>query len=199
MSVETVSSASIDARLGAVWDLHVAVRDIDGCLVDDPAVITVTPPDGTPATPDVETDGTGQYRAVYVLAEPGRYVARAVTAENGAADFAAFVTEPTPAGGMPDLAEVLNYLLWETDTDTDEAAFALAAESAAQRGKCRVDAIYPDDLRNALFRRIARNLAMKGIPLAVLRGNAEDGTLVVPGNDPEVRRLEAPYRRLPMG
>jgi hypothetical protein len=46
---------------------------------------------------------------------------------------------------------------------------------------------------------VARNLAMRGLPVAVLRGDGEAGDTILPGRDPEVRRFEAPYRRLKMG
>lgn len=76
---------------------------------------------------------------------------------------------------------------------------ALAAEEAAQAARCTIPDPYPDDLGEALKRRVARNLAMRGIPLAVLQGDAEFGSTVLPGRDPEVRRLEAPYPRLTVG
>lgn len=202
MTVNALSADSVELPLGGIWDISVDVRDVDGCLVDDDVpVVTITLPDSeaTTDTPTVATVSTGVYRAEYALEVAGRYVARAVTNNHGAADFAAYAAGATAAGGMPDLAEVLDYLDWDEDTPTGEAAGALAAESTAQRRKCRVGAVYPDDMRNALLRRVARNLAFKGVPLAVLRGNTEDGALVLPGNDPEVRRWEAPYRKLTMG
>lgn len=77
---------------------------------------------------------------------------------------------------------------------------ALDAETAAQRTKCRIPDPMPADLAQALKRRVQRNLAMRQLPLAVLQGDAEGGsTRILPSNDPEVRRLEAPYRRLKVG
>lgn len=76
---------------------------------------------------------------------------------------------------------------------------ALAAETAAQSRVCRIPDPYPADLAEALCRRVARNLAMRGTPLAVPVGDSEGGPAVLPGRDPEVRRLEAPWRRLVVG
>jgi hypothetical protein len=118
---------------------------------------------------------------------------------------------PTP----PDLAAVKLYLRIAVD-DVDpvrdaEIAGALATEIAAQKKAVRVSAFgtdpeppadpvaYPVDLAEAVGRRVARNLALRGLPLAVLQSDAEGGALVTPGKDPEVRRLEGPYRRLPSG
>lgn len=99
--------------------------------------------------------------------------------------------------GMPDLAKVKSYLGATSATD-EQIQDALDAEAAAQRGVCAVPAQYPADLAQALKRRVARNLSMQRIPLAVLQGDAEAGTAAAlpPGSDPEVRRLEKPYLRL---
>lgn len=209
MGVRALSSTSVDRTVGGVWDLLVDVRDADGCLVDDAPVVTVTLPDATTATPAVEAVTTGVYRAEYVTAAAGRYVARAVTATHGAVDFTAFVTGVVTAAGMPDLDDLrgdpdddedVGYLGQNSFTDAD-IQDALDAEAAAQRRVCRVPADYPPDLRQALLRRVARNLSMRKLTLALARGDAEAGSsdIVLGGNDPEVRRFERPYRKLVMG
>lgn len=76
---------------------------------------------------------------------------------------------------------------------------AINAETVAQAGKCRIPDPVPDDLDEALKRRVVRNLAMRKLPLAMMQGDAERGPLILPSNDPEVRRLEAPHRKLVMG
>lgn len=81
----------------------------------------------------------------------------------------------------------------------EELTDVLDAETAAQAARCRIPDVYPSDLGEALKRRVARNLAMRAIPLAVLQGDQEFGSTVPPGQDPEVRRLEAPWRRLAVG
>jgi hypothetical protein len=101
----------------------------------------------------------------------------------------------------PDVDDVTAYL-GETSYTPAELADVLAAEQVAQARRCRVpavDADWPADLAQALKRRVARNLAMRGIPLAVLQGDADFGALSPPMQDIEIRRLESPLRRLPIG
>lgn len=92
---------------------------------------------------------------------------------------------------------------------SDEALTgALAVEAAAQRARVKyptdVDGIEitptPVDLDEALCRRVAANLARRTIPLGLTDASGDAGSRAyVPGTDPEVRRLEAPYRRLVVG
>lgn len=101
----------------------------------------------------------------------------------------------------PTASDVEAYL-GDTSYTTEEIGAALAAEKSAQAARCRVpadDAVWPPDLTEALFRRCARNLAMRGVPLAILQGDAEVGSTVLPGQDPEVRRLEGPWRKVMLG
>jgi hypothetical protein len=101
----------------------------------------------------------------------------------------------------PIATEVQDYL-GDTSYTVSEIGEVLAAEKAAQAARCRVpadDAAWPADLTEALYRRCARNLALRGMPLAVLQGDAEAGSLIPPGRDPEVRRLEGPHRRITVG
>lgn len=111
---------------------------------------------------------------------------------------------PTPT--PPDLAAVKLYLEIDADDDTRDGEIeeAIAAEVVQQQRAVRRSAFgagvaYPADLALALKRRVARSLALKGLPLAVLQSDSESGPLVLPGRDPEVRRLEAPYKRLVTG
>jgi hypothetical protein len=76
---------------------------------------------------------------------------------------------------------------------------AIDAEAAAQAGKCRIPDPVPADLDEALLRRVVCNLARRKLPLAMLQGDADGGAARLPGNDPEVRRLEAPHRKLVSG
>ena len=200
MGIDALSQTAVLLPVGDRWLIEVEVTDDDCVPVDAVPVITVTLPDASTATPAVEFVETGVYRAAYVVATSGRFVARAAATGYGVADFAAYATAPTSATGMPDGDAVAAYLRegaasWETE----DLQGALDAEAAAQRRVCRVGAVYPDDLREALLRRVARNLAMRGLPLAVLRGDAEGGDTILPGRDPEVRRLEAPHRKLVCG
>lgn len=193
MGVRALSSPSVDRAVGAVWDILVDVRDSAGELVDDAPVVTVTLPDTTTQAPAVETVCVGVYRAEVVVAASGTYRASAVTSTHGAVDFAAHVT----AAGLPGLDDIDAYLGDHSFTD-EQLQDALDAEAAAQRGVCRVPAVLPSDLRQALLRRVQRNLAMRPQPFAMLVDG--DGVQsVIPGNDPEVRRLERRHRRLVMG
>lgn len=196
MAVTACGSTSAELPIGGVWVLGVRVTDADGCPAEDTVTVTVTLPAGGTATPDVEDLGDGRYRATYSVGTAGRYVARAVGATYGAVDFAAYASATVAGTAMPDLDDVLNYLGWNEDNETGDAEESLAAEGDAQRRVCRIGAVYGRDLRNALYRRVARNLAMKGIPLAVLRGDAESGSTLLPGDDPVVRRLERPHRKM---
>lgn len=70
------------------------------------------------------------------------------------------------------------------------------AEVADQASRCRVDP-YNAALGAALIRRVSRAIAMRNLPLAVLQDDV--GATRLGSADPEVRRLEAPYRRLVIG
>lgn len=196
MTVRPLSSTNASKALGDQWHVCVIVIDAFGCPVESAPVVTVTLPDSSTDTPDVETITTGVYRVLYDLTTAGRFLAHVVADGYGAADFAAYVTEPTTGDGMPTLDDVADYLVDSSWSD-DELTSALDAESAAQRSVCRVGAVYPADLREALLRRVARNLAMRSLPLAAPSGDSD--AAFIPGRDPEIRRLEAPWRKLVVG
>lgn len=207
MGMRALSSTAIELPISGVWTMSMAVTDSDGCPTDVEPTVTVTLPDGTTATPDVEAVTTGVYRTEYVVTAAGRHVAAVTTPANGAVGFTAFVTATVAAAGMPSLDDLrgdpddgddFGYLGATSATDA-QIQEALDAEAANQRRVCRVPAAYPADLRQALLRRVARNLAMQRIPLAVLQGDADTGSTVPPGSDPEVRRFERTHRRLPTG
>lgn len=90
---------------------------------------------------------------------------------------------------------------------SEEISSAYDAELFAQRNAIRLPVpstagdVYPPDLAEALCRRVHRNLAMRRLPLGV-QASATDGavtTTYIGSNDPEVRRLEGPYRRVRVG
>jgi hypothetical protein len=79
--------------------------------------------------------------------------------------------------------------------DRHEIERALEAEACAQGRVCRVpqsDDEWPDDLAQALLRRVARNFALRKLPLGIAASEIETR---ITGSDIEVRRLEAPHRR----
>lgn len=104
------------------------------------------------------------------------------------------------------LARVTAYLGASVTTAPAEIAKALAAEQALQARCCRIPAAGDTTpaaveartvLEEAVCRRAAVNLARRGIPLGMQ--TTDIGTARVSTKDPEVRRLEAPYRKLPIG
>lgn len=102
---------------------------------------------------------------------------------------------------MPDTATVIREYLGTEVSWTDAAITdAVAAESAAQAAVCRLPDTtdYPADLMEALCRRVAHNLAVRALPLGVQATITDAAALntYVGGTDAEVRRLEAPYRKL---
>lgn len=104
----------------------------------------------------------------------------------------------------PTAEEAYAYLGPDTSASEEEAASAFESERASQAHRCRVpadDAEWPADLVEALFRRVAHNLALRALPLGVQATISDGGvaTNQVGGLDPEVRRLEAPFRRLVVG
>lgn len=198
MGLRALTAASTDLPIGGQWVVVVETRNFDGYLTSDTPAMVVTLPGGSIANVTFSTVTMGVYRATYTVGSAGRYVAR-VTTSDDALDFAAYVTSNTSGVGMPTIADVDAYLGGPEEhswTDADLQA-ALNAESASQRAVCRVAAVYPADLREALLRRVARNLALRRNPLAVPQGDAE--IAFIPGRDPEVRRLEAPHRKLVIG
>lgn len=105
---------------------------------------------------------------------------------------------------LPTVDDVVAYLgdaasQWTDDEGDTYPAIAeeLSAETAAQARACVVPDSYPDELKLALMRRVQRALSMRALPLAVLQGDSELGSAAfLPARDPEVRRREAPYRRM---
>lgn len=97
----------------------------------------------------------------------------------------------------PSLAVVKAYLVDKVTATDAQALSALGAEWQAQTNACTVPAVYPADLLEALCRRVAHNLALRGLPLGVQAVISAGGvaTNYVAGLDAEVRRLEAPYRK----
>lgn len=196
----SVTPAAISLPLGDRWVLDVEVRDDDGALVDVATSVAVDDPAGvTTAVVPVLVDA-GRWRVAVPLTLAGRYVAAVAAVGAGVATAAAYAIGRTTAAGMPNAEDCATYMGADAASwSAPEIADALLVEAGAQRDRCRVGAAYPDPLRGALLRRVQRNLAMRRLPLAMPTGDADAGAGVLPGRDPEVRRLEAPYRRLPIG
>lgn len=102
----------------------------------------------------------------------------------------------------PTAEEVQEYLTSIGITPAPEVlADAYAAEKTAQANRCTLpaeDAQWPADLAEALCRRVAVNLTVRGLPLGVQTSITEAafGVTRVGGGDREVDRLEGPYRTI---
>lgn len=100
----------------------------------------------------------------------------------------------------PSVGDVQTYLGANAPAEPKVAA-AYEAEKAAQARVCDVPADgeeWPEDLAEALCRRVAVNLAVRGLPLGVQASITEAavGITRVGGGDREVDRLEAPFRSI---
>lgn len=198
MTTVRLDRAPSTASVGGQWALSLTTYDVDGNASSVVApVVTVTRPDASTTTVTPTDNGTGSWTAVYTLAAAGRHLVAVSTPED-VAESAVYAYGPTTEAGMPTTDDCVHYMQTSSYTTAD-VADALAAERAAQRARCGEREPYPPDLRQALLRRVQRNLAMRRLPLAVNFGDADGGPLVLPGRDPEVRRLENPYRRLVVG
>jgi hypothetical protein len=205
--IEALSLVDAALAVGEPWAVTVLAVDYPSTPSGTAPTLTVTNPAGVITTPvmDAVAGVSGVYRAFVATPAPGRYVAR-VSHDSYVHDFAAYATPVATAAGMPDLDDLLGPggdgtgYLGVTSLPEEQVQDALDAEAANQRRVCRIPAAYGADLRQALLRRVARNLAMQGLPLAVLRGDGEGGdATLLPGNDPEVKRFERPYRKVPIG
>lgn len=102
---------------------------------------------------------------------------------------------------MSELDDVKAYLSGTMSDQFTDAALtsAIAAEKDDQARRLRAGVVPADHpaLREALYRRVARNLALRALPLGIATG--EDSAIRVGFRDPEVRRLESPYRRVTVG
>lgn len=186
--------------LGQPVPLGYAVTDDTGQAASPAtAVLTITKPDGTTVTPTITEDPVtvGLFEVDYLPTVVGPHAAVFVTTGPQGAQATSFLV--VDGAKYPvSLAEVKTYL--GTVAATDAAITdALSAEYAAQAARCRTG-LYTNDLRQALMRRVQCNLARRPLPLGLTQGDNDAGTTsYVPGQDPEVRRLEAPYRRRKVG
>jgi len=196
--LRALSNTSAEMQYADHWVMDFVVLDDNGYLVSDPSItVSISDPAGGNGSPTPELLANGVYRVTRLVDLAGRYVTTVTVTDHGVLNFSAYVQTISPTSAMPDVDDVKAYL--GTDgysVDDSQLQDALDAEAAAQRAVCNVAGIYPADLRQALLRRVARNLALRGLPEAVFQGDAETGSLVLPGRDPEVRRLEAGHRKL---
>lgn len=106
---------------------------------------------------------------------------------------------------MPTLYDIKEYLMFNQCGTTSWSDFQIAstleAEVAAQAVVCRVPDPMPADLAEALRRRVAHNFSLQVLATdsSITMVDSAIATWQTGGLDPMVRRLEAPYRRLPVG
>lgn len=195
------STAPLRWHLGDVVALAAEVRDEDGTLTNPGAMsLLVVHEDGNEddLTGDLVATEAGRFEVGYAPAITGRHLAR-FTATGDYAGMATVILDIDP----PDLAFVtladLHAYLGATSVTDAELTSALHAERAAQAQRCRVDP-FTHELREALMRRVARNLAARSVPVATFTSFDGGATSTrVPSVDAEVRRLEGPYRKLTVG
>ena len=83
----------------------------------------------------------------------------------------------------------------------DQLQMVYDGEDSAQRSACRVDDTgdRDPDLVEAFYRRVARAIAARGIPLGSTPGNEEFGPTRLSQFDGEIERLEGPHRPFNVG
>jgi hypothetical protein len=199
--LRAISDTSAELQINGRWVIDVAVLDDDGRFVspDVTVVITSTSPADDVSTPTVERLTSGVYRATALVTLPGRYIATVSAVGYGAVSFTAFVTDVTTADGMPTVQDVRDYAEDNIGSWTDpQIQEVLDSEAVQQRRRLTVGAVYPADVAEALKRRVVRalNLRSKTMPTDFSSGFDGEGSSFIPFNDPEIKRLEAPYRKV---
>lgn len=203
MPAELIGPVPSWADVGDTWRVLLAVTDLDGTTATPTAVtVSVTLPSGLAGTITATPEPTaGLYWVAHDVTVAGEHTVQITVTDDVFGDDVVVTgftaTSITSPGFEP--ATVITYLGDSTSATAAEVADALAAEVEAQKRVCRIPVPYPADLAQALKRRVARNLAARMVPVASFTA-FEGGTTSarVPANDVEVRRFEAPYRRLPV-
>lgn len=200
MTVRADTDQSVQLDVGDEWVIGVLASDDDGYPATVAVTISVTLPDATTASVTAVADDPGEWVGRYVTTQAGQHlaVASATGDMTGVVPFTAWVQEPT-GGNLVDTSQCMIYL-GDTSASDAEVLDALTAEAAAQRSRCKIPANYPADLRQALLRRVARNLAARSVPVATFTSFEGGGTSSrVPQIDAEIARLEGPFRKRTVG
>ena len=177
---------------GERWHLTVDVT-VDG---DGAAPAYVVTGAGTASGDMTLVDGYScRWEAFVPTSAAGWYMA-VITAGADVLNLACYAEPVVAPNARPTVADVDDYLRNGSWTE-DETARALAAEESDQRARCYTAPTYPPSLFHALVRRAARALAMQSILLGVQ--DSGDFVSRIPRWDAEIRRYEAPYRKLVVG
>lgn len=100
---------------------------------------------------------------------------------------------------QPDLEAVRAWIgVSATVMPDDQLQTVLDAELAAQAQVCQVEP-WADQLTQAIYRRVGREVAAMGLPLGTLAPDSEYGGAQLPRYDAEVERLERPFRLVVLG
>ena|SRR5579864_5605649 len=105
---------------------------------------------------------------------------------------------------VPEVAELLPAVrrwcaISATSINDADLSLVIESELALQTAylSWEVDT-YPANVQQALYRRVGRVCAAKGIPLGLAGLDNEMGVTRIPSFDAEIDRLEAPYRLIPV-
>lgn len=179
--------------VGGTYVSQVIVENDSGTQVNASSVtLTVTRPDLTTFQPGAANPSTGVYEYALALNQAGRWVLSWVTTGPDTA-YAEELWVSAP-GVLPVLADVKEYLGTAAAKWSDvQIQRALDAQIHSQRHYNEIPADYPEDLWDALMRRIQRHLALRALPLGVQQNDSGAGPLMLPGKDPWVQSLEEPY------
>ncbi|HYH31089.1 MAG TPA: hypothetical protein VD903_11940 [Pseudonocardia sp.] len=198
MTVRLAHLRTFPARtVGALWRVEVAALDDDGYHAGAAALVAkLTTPNGTTtelAAAAVTQLPDERWRVEAVLTNTGRHVL-AIESADDIATASTYVGATTAL--VPSVADVQDYLGDTSSWGDDAVGDALAAEQDDQLARCVVPAVYPPALRHALFRRVQRNLALRNMPLGLTSPDDDGARERIPGWDAEIRRFEAPHRKL---
>ncbi len=198
MSASLVSSATADLVVGQEWLIRVKASELPGLVVFLPDGEQFTPPVVFEAESGYDVYPDAIYVATVPLPFPGRYMAAVISGSTVLVTAQAFAAQ-TAVSNIPDFAALNDYLGGDEAHSWTEGQLqeAIEIEAAAQRRVCRTPAVYPNDLRAALLRRAARFLDMKRRQTAGDDGgDFEVPSTVAIGRDQEIRRYEAPWRKV---
>jgi hypothetical protein len=109
-------------------------------------------------------------------------------------------------GPIPTAAELRDWMsLTATQLTDHDLGVIRSGEIASQRAECRIPAtlvtagLVPAPLVESMYRRVARAVAARGIPLGTRSGDGEFGPVTIVSYDAEITRLEGPFRRFVTG
>lgn len=110
------------------------------------------------------------------------------------------MTTRTLRASPPSVGAVRDWIKVPATVLTDEQLTqVIDAEALLQARLCTTGDVLTSDLIQAIFRRVARTVAARGIPLGMLSGDSEFGTARLSRFDAEIERLEGPNRKVVVG